>query len=57
MLLAPPHQGTLPPKSTMATLAYIMSKNGAIISGTVATGSHFLNSKSFCVLFHSGAVH
>jgi len=34
-----------------------MSKKEATISGTVVTGTLFLNSKSFCVLFDSSATH
>ena len=34
-----------------------MSKKEAAISGTVVTGTLFLNSKPFCVLFDSGATH
>jgi len=34
-----------------------MSKKEAATSGTVVTGTLFLNSKPFCVLFDSGATH
>jgi len=34
-----------------------MSKKEAATSGTVVTGTHFLNSMPFCVLFDSGANH
>jgi len=35
----------------------VMSKKEAATSGTVVTETLFLNSKSFCVLFDSGATH
>jgi len=37
--------------------AYMMSKKEAATSGTVVTGTLFLNSMPFCVLFGTGATH
>ena len=47
----PPRQGSQPLKSPTAGRAYIISKKEAAISGTVVTGTLFLNSTPFCVLF------
>ena len=51
--LAPPHQ----PRPTAIELAYVMSKKEAATFGTIITGTLFLNSKPFCVLFDSDATH
>ena len=56
-LVPSPHQENLPLKPPMAGRAYIMSKKEATASGTVVTGTLFLNSKPFCVWFDSGATH
>jgi len=53
----PPRQGNMPLKLPRARRAHIMSKKKAIVTDTVVTGTFFLNSKSFCVLFDSGATH
>ena len=53
----PPCQGTQPLKPPTLGRAYVISKKEAAISGTVVTGTLFLNSKPFCVLFDSGATH
>ena len=55
--LAPPHQGSPPPKLTVVGKVYMMSKNKATTSDTVVTRALFLNSKPFCVLFDSDATH
>jgi len=55
--LAPPLQGAPPSRSAVVGRAYVMSKKEAATSGTVVTGTLFLNSKPFCVLFDSGATH
>ena len=55
--LAPPHQGAPPPRPVVVGQAYVISKKEAATSGMVVTGTLFLNSKPFCVLFDSGATH
>jgi len=55
--LAPPRQRAPPPRPTVVGRAYVMSKKAATTSGMVVTGTLFLNSKPFCVLFDSGATH
>jgi len=55
--IPPPRQRNLPSKPSTARRAYIMSKKEAIISGTVVTGTLFLNSKPFYILFDSVVTH
>jgi len=55
--LAPPHQGAPPSRPVVVGRAYIMSKKEAATFGMVITGTLFLNSKPFCVIFDSGATH
>jgi len=55
--LAPPRQGASLPRPAAIGRAYVMSNKEAATSGTEVTGTIFLNSKSFCVLFDSGATH
>ena len=55
--LAPPRQGPPPSRPAVAGRAFVMNKKEAATSGTVVTGTLFLNSKPFCVLFDSGATH
>jgi len=52
----PPCQGNIPSKPPTAGQGYIMSKKKVTVSSTVATGTLFLNSKPFCVLFDSGEI-
>jgi len=54
---SPPHQVQAPEKPFIVGRAYITSKKEASNSGTVVTGTLFLNSKPFSVLFNSGATH
>jgi len=51
--LAPPPL----PRLAVVGQAYVMSKEEATTSVTVVSGTHFLNSKPFYVLFDSGAIH
>jgi len=55
--LAPPHQGSPPPRPAAVGRAHVMSKKEATTSGMVVIGNFFLNSKPFCVLFDLGATH
>jgi len=55
--LVSPCQGPLPVWPTAVGQAYIISKKEAATPGTIVTRTLFLNSKSFCVLFDSGATH
>ena len=55
--LAPPQQGAPPPRPATVGRAYVISKKEAATAGTVVTGTLFLNSKPFCILFDSGATH
>jgi len=55
--LAPRHKGALPLRPAVVGMAYVISKKEAATSGMVVTGTLFLNSKPFCVLFDSGATH
>ena len=55
--LALPHQGAPPLRPVVVGLAYVISKKEAATSGTLLTGTLFLNSKPFCVLFDSGATY
>ena len=55
--LAPPRQVPAPKRLPVVGRAYIMSKKEALNSGTVVTGTLFLNSMPFPVLFDSGVTH
>jgi len=55
--LAPPCQGAPPLRPVRVGREYVMSKKETATSGKVVTGTLFLNSKLFCVLFNSGATH
>jgi len=55
--LVPPCQGPPPLWPIVVGRAYVMSKKEAATSGTVVTGTLFLNSKPFCLLFDLGATH
>ena len=55
--LAPPCQGAPPLRPVAVGRAYVMSKKEAATSGMVVTGTLFLNSKLFCILFDSSATH
>ena len=53
-----PHLTKGPPARPMAIgRAYVMSKKEAATSGMIVTGTLFLNSNPFCVLFNSGTTH
>jgi len=52
--LDPPCQGAPPLRSAAIGREYVMSKKEATTSNTVVTGTLFLNSEPFCVLFDSG---
>jgi len=52
--LAPPRQGAPPLRPAIVGRSFIMSKKEIATSGMVVTGTLFLNSKLFCVLFDSG---
>ena len=55
--LAPPRQVPAPQKPPVIGRAYIMSKKEASNFGTLVTGTLFLNSKPFSMLFDSGITH
>ena len=55
--LAPLRQNPAPQRPSAVGRAYIMSRKEASDSGTVVTGTLFLNSTPFSVLFDSGATH
>jgi len=55
--LGPLRQGPLPSRVATVGRAFLMNKKEAATSGTVVTGTLFLNSKPFCVLFDSGTTH
>jgi len=55
--LAPPRLRAQPLRPTAVGQAYVMNKKKATTSATVVSKTVLLNSKSFCVLFDSGATH
>jgi len=55
--LASLRRGPLPSRPAVVGRAFVMNKKEAATSGTVVTGTFFLNSKPFYVLFDSGATH
>ena len=55
--LALPRQGPPPARLAVAGRAFVMNRKEAATSSTVVTGTLFLISKPFCVLFDSVASH
>ena len=53
----PPYQGLPLARSARVGRVYVMSKTEAATFGTVVTGTPFLNSMSFCILFDSSAAY
>lgn len=55
--LAPPNWGPPPPRLVAVRRVYVTRKKEAATFSMVVTRALFLNTKSFCILFGSGATY